>query len=176
MAKTNYLIIEKLQRAARIKTYWPKKTNTETIYKRLRIHDVKTRSLELTDKYLRKASVSNGVKAELIRDYNVGHELDEGAHSKSIPRLTIFGHIKNLTSLISSKLFKKPSYLNQNSSEKNFEKEGCLDSFDSNYEQNSCENDTQFFHNQVNESENEENRDCMDLISNSSSQLIDVAD
>ncbi|CAF1147657.1 unnamed protein product, partial [Brachionus calyciflorus] len=71
---------------------------------------------------------------------------------------------------------KEPSYINRNLSEKNFEKEGCLDSFDANYEQNSCENDTQFFHIKANESENKENRDCMDSISNSSSQLIDVAD
>ena len=106
MTESNYLIIERLQRAAaRIITYWPIKTNTKIIYERLKLSDVKSRSYKLIDSYLKKSFTSNQIIVDLVSEYNTAFELDEEAHSKTKPRSTIFGLIKRVSSLFSSGLF-----------------------------------------------------------------------
>jgi hypothetical protein len=53
-------------------------------------------AIYLTKNYINRAHNLNIIIKELIEDYNLGQELEEGAYCKTTPRLTILGKIKQL--------------------------------------------------------------------------------
>lgn len=91
---TNYLKIERIQRqAARYIIYWPLKTRTQVIYDQINLEDIQTRAWTLTDKYMTKALQSNDLIRSLVENYKPLSRPNEGAFSKTQPKLTIFGEI-----------------------------------------------------------------------------------
>ena len=112
-AKSNYEKLVSIQnRAIRNIIHWPRNPEnghwipTETIYEQNKIESIMERSIKLTDNYLIKANRINPLIKELVDGYNIGKELDEGAHSKAaVIRPTIFGKLKQSGELKCSQLF-----------------------------------------------------------------------
>lgn len=95
MANTNLLTLEKIQRrAARQVIYWPIKTSTADIYRRINIEDIPTRSIKLTDRYISTSWASNDLIRSLINNYKTNQSRHEGDRCNHRPRLTILGSIK----------------------------------------------------------------------------------
>ena len=95
LSDSNYIKLERIQRAAVRKAYyWAWHRSTNDIYKEHNIQSIKNRAIHLTDKYICTAYHSNIIIKELIDDYNILSEFDEGAHCHSAPRITILGKIK----------------------------------------------------------------------------------
>ena len=96
MAKSNYLILERIQRrAARSITFWPIKTRTTDIYEQINLEDVLSRAWTLTDKYMSKAIRNNDLIRSMLETYNIAPELNEGiwCKYKSGLRKTIIGRL-----------------------------------------------------------------------------------
>ena len=92
---TNYMKLERIQRAAvRTAFYWPQYKTTSDIYIEKNIQSIRDRAIKLSDRYICKAYRTNIIITELIDNYNILSEFDEGAHCKTIPRPTILGTIK----------------------------------------------------------------------------------
>ena len=84
MSPATLLKVERIQRAAaRIITYWPMYTNTNTIYQQLNIPNILDRSLQLSASYIQKASQSNPLIKDLIKSYKNSIETNEGCLSKN---------------------------------------------------------------------------------------------
>ena len=77
-----------------MKTYWPIKTRTSDIYEQINLEDVITRAWKLTDSYLIRALRSNDLIRAMVETYNIAPQLNEGIWSKSEPRKTIIGMLK----------------------------------------------------------------------------------
>jgi hypothetical protein len=92
-----YLRLEKIQRqAVRKAIYWPQGVSTKDIYQQYNIRSIQDRAIYLTNNYINRAHNLNIIIKELIDDYNLGQELDEGAYCRTTPRPTILGKIKQL--------------------------------------------------------------------------------
>ena len=95
MAPANQHKIEKIQRAAaRIATFWPPHTSTNTIYSKLNLEPIMDRAYRLTDNYICKANANNPLIHSAIEEYKSSAALDDGAHAKTEPRTTILGILK----------------------------------------------------------------------------------
>jgi len=94
---SQYLRLERIQRqAVRKAIYWPQGVSTNDIYKQNSIRSVHDRAMYLTNNYLRRAYKVNILIKELIDEYNIAQALDEGLYSRTAPRSTILGKIKQL--------------------------------------------------------------------------------
>jgi hypothetical protein len=100
MANNNQMILERIQRKIiRAAVHWPIKCSAKEMYaqiQKFKLTDIKSRAIELIDKYLTKAEKSTEIIKDLILNYN---ELDEGFYSKGRPRPTVFGHLKKQLNL-----------------------------------------------------------------------------
>lgn len=95
LAKTNYMKLERIQRAAVRKAFnYTRFTSTKDIYYKHGIESIKDRAVKLTDRYIYKAFHQNAIVRELVEEYNSRSEFDEGAFCKAKPRMTILGQIK----------------------------------------------------------------------------------
>ena len=66
MNDANYMIIERIQRAAvRMVVHWPGGISTKEIYKRLKLDDIMTRSVKILDKCFFKAILHNRLIRQL---------------------------------------------------------------------------------------------------------------
>jgi retron-type reverse transcriptase len=112
-SKSSYQKLESIQnRAIRNIISWPINpdtghwASTESVYQQHKVDSIMNRALKLSDNYLLKANAINPLIKELIDGYNIGKELDEGAHSRSaIIRPTIFGKLKQHNELKCLSLF-----------------------------------------------------------------------
>jgi hypothetical protein len=95
LPESNYLKLERIQREAIRKAYnWPIGTSAAEIYKQYNFESIKDRAIKLTDKYIYKAFHTNIIIKELIEEYNILSEFDEGAYCKTKPRTTVLGKLK----------------------------------------------------------------------------------
>ena len=69
------------------------------MYKRVNLEPLVDRAFNLTDKYLSKAYETNSLIKSTMDTYQSSHQLDDGAHAKRKPRLTILGTFKNKENL-----------------------------------------------------------------------------
>jgi hypothetical protein len=70
--------------------------STKDIYQQNNIRSIQERAIYLTNNYIRRAYKVNIIIKELIDEYNIAQEFDEGAYSRTAPRSTILGKIKQL--------------------------------------------------------------------------------
>jgi hypothetical protein len=94
---TQYMKLERIQRQAiRTAIYWPPGLSTKEIYEQNNFRSIRDRAIYLTNRYIIRAHENNIIIKEIIDDYKIGHELDEGAYCRATARQTIFGKIKQL--------------------------------------------------------------------------------
>jgi len=95
LAFSNYLKLERIQRAAVRKAYnYTRFTSTSDIYNKHGIESIHDRAVKLTDRYIYKAFHQNAIVRELVEEYNSRSEFDEGAFCKTKPRTTVLGKVK----------------------------------------------------------------------------------
>ena len=101
MCETNRLTIERIQRKAiKIALNIPLQTSTDEIYSKVKLENIIDRSYKLTDKFLRKAMLTNQVIKSLVETYRSKCEHFEGSYCKGVPRLTILGLLTQMDNSI----------------------------------------------------------------------------
>ena len=109
ISNSNLIDLERIQRKAiRIARRLHHGTPIRMLYDNINIIDLKTRAIDLSDKYLFKAVKYNILIIKTVEDYNLAGLLDEGLHCTHLKkRKSLLGILATTTNLKSNQLFKK---------------------------------------------------------------------
>ena len=117
LSDTNLSKLEKVQRKAiRMVTLWLERTKANEIYAKItpkfKIEPVINRIIKLTDNNILKAHKHNEAIKQLVYNYNLATQVNEGAllRPKFKPRLTILGTLKQNETTQSKNILTEATY------------------------------------------------------------------